>query len=140
MRPTVIAVALGLLTVAFACVGLLNPGLVIGFVGYGFISTSKQVAVLSEVRAVYGGLFLVVGLYTLFAGFNPSAHRSRLLFIGLMWLGLCSGRILGISIDGSPGFNGWASAVLELLMGTGLLVASRATPPASAAAESREAA
>jgi hypothetical protein len=140
MSPVVITTILGLLTLAFGCIGLVDPRMVMGFVGFDASSPSYSAAVLSEVRAVYGGLFAVLGVYTLLAAANPANHRARLFLIGLMWLGICGGRLLGISIDGSPGLKGWASAALEFVIGIGLLVASRARPPLPEAYEPREAA
>jgi hypothetical protein len=90
-------------------------------------------AVVNEVRATYGGLFVVIGVYTLLAALDPVAHRAQLLFIGLMWLGMCAGRLLGVSIKGDPGLAGWAAAVFEVLMG-GVLVAAAMIKPRTTAA------
>jgi hypothetical protein len=135
MNPVVITASLGLLTVALGCVGLLDPPLVMGVIGIDAASASARAAVLSEVRAVYGGIFIVMGLFTLLAAFNPAHHRARLTFIALLWLGLLGGRLFGMSIDGFPGFKGWIRGGAELAMGVALLLASRARSNATAAGE-----
>jgi hypothetical protein len=140
MKPVAITTAVGLLTLALGCAGLFDPRTVMGFVGFDTASASYGAAVLSEVRAVYGGLFAVIGIYTLLAAPSPGNHRPTLLFISLMWLGLCGGRLLGIWIDGYPGAKGVVSAGLELAMGVGLLIASRAAPLSRSATQTQRAA
>ena len=81
---------------------------------------------------MYGGLFVVMGVYTLLAAVDPVANRARLLFIGLMWLGACFGRLVGVSINGDPGLRGWAAVVFEVLMG-GALVAAAVIKPRTTA-------
>jgi hypothetical protein len=138
MKPVVITATVGLLTVALGCVGLFDPLLVMGFVGFDTASASYSANVLSEVRAVYGGLFAVIGAYTLLAAPSPGSHRARLVFIGLVWLGIFGGRTFGMWMDGYPGVKGSVSAVLELLMGIGLLISSRAEVSSSDAAQPQE--
>jgi len=125
MKPVVITTTVGLLTLALGCVGLFDPLLIMGFVGFDTASASYSAAALSEVRALYGGLFVVLGAYTLLAAANPGNHRARLVLIGLLWLGILGGRIFGMWMDGFPGVKGSASAAVELLMGIGLLLTSR---------------
>ena len=140
MKPLAITTAVGLLTLALGCVGLFDPLMVMGFVGLDTTSASYGAAALSEVRAVYGGLFAVIGIYTLLAAPSPGSHRPTLLFISFMWLGLCGGRLLGIWIDGYPGVKGLVSAGLEFGMGVGLLIASRAEPLSGSATQTQKAA
>ena len=128
MKPVAITTAVGLLTLALGCAGLFDPRTVMGFVGFDTASASYDAAVLSEVRAVYGGLFAVIGIYTLLAAPSPGNHRPTLLFISLMWL------------DGYPGAKGVVSAGLELAMGVGLLIASRAAPLSRSATQTQKAA
>ncbi len=124
MNPRVTAIVVGILTLAFGLAALLYPGRVMGLLGYAVLTTSQAPAVLGEVRATYGGLFVVMGVFTLLAGLDPTAHRARLLLIGLLWWGACSGRLLGVYVDGNPGVPGWVTAAFEFLVGGALVFAS----------------
>jgi hypothetical protein len=52
----------------------------------------------------------------------------RITLIGLLWLGVCGGRLLGVSLDGNPGPMGLVAAALELIMGGALLLAALTAP------------
>lgn len=93
---------------------------------------------LGEVRATYGGLFVVLGGYAVAAMLDPAANRGRLVMLGLAWWGIAAGRTLGIVWDGGPGMFGWAYLAFELLLGASFVFAgaagdaaepSRSAPP-----------
>ena len=128
MNPRIVTILVGILIVALGLAGLLYPDRIMGVLGFQILNASQAAAALGEIRATYGGLFIVMGAYTLLAAMDPSAHRTRLLFIGLMWLGACAGRLVGVSIDGNPGLPGWAAVVFELLIGGALVAAVALTP------------
>jgi drug/metabolite transporter superfamily protein YnfA len=123
MNPRILTAVTGIITLGLGVAGLLYPDRVMGMLGFGIVNTTATAAVLGEVRATYGGLFVVMGIFTLLSLLDPSANRARLTFIGCMWLGAGVGRLLGTSIDGSPGIFGWLSVAFELLMGAALLAA-----------------
>lgn len=123
MNPRITTIIVGSIILLLGLAGLVYPDRVMGLLGFSALNTSHGAAVLGEVRATYGGLFAVMGVYTLLAATDPAAHRARLTFVGLMWLGACAGRLLGASIDGNPGLPGWFTALFELIMG-GALVAT----------------
>ncbi len=125
MNPAVLAAVVGVFTLGFGVVGLFQPGIVFGFIGLTFTSPSTQSLALGEIRAVYGGMPLVLGAFTLLAATNPANHRSRLVFFGLLWLGLAAGRLFGVSIDGNPGLMGWVNVGIESTCGVALLLAAR---------------
>ena len=122
----------GLIILALGGAALLSPERVMGLLGYTFASRTSSAATLGEVRATYGGVFTVMGLLTALAAINPVANRGRILFVGLLWLGACAGRVFGASVDGSPGLFGWLSAAFELAVGLALVVASQAASDAAA--------
>ena len=132
MKPGVVAVVAGVVTTVIGLAGLLYPDRVMGMLGYAILNTANSAAVMGEVRATYGGLFVVLGGYTLLSALDPAAHRSRLMFIGLLWLGLCAGRLLGVNVNGNPGLPGWGAAVFELIIGGFLVAASLTSRPAAA--------
>ena len=105
----------GIVFLALGIAGLTNPRWVMDFVGYS--AATATVLVLGEVRGIYGGLFAVMGLYTLVAAANPAAHRGALLLIGLLWLGVCGGRLTGFYLDGDPGLPGWIAVGFESFFG-----------------------
>ena len=125
----------GGLSLVLGLAGLLYPERVLGLLGFMVQNASHSAAALGEVRATYGGLFTVIGVYTLLSAVDPPAHRARLLLLGLLWLGAFTGRLVGVFADGNPGLFGWLPAAFELVMGGTLVVASGSSEPAPAGAQ-----
>lgn len=92
-------VFLGLMALAFCNVGLqtlIDPPSVFANVGIQLNNASA----LSSMRAVYGGMHLVFGLFC-----GISVFRNPLPGLGLVMLytsGYVIGRLLGLFIDGAP--------------------------------------
>ena len=124
MNPRVLTAFTGIVTLGLGIAGLLYPDRVMGMLGFGIVNSASASAVLGEVRATYGGVFSVIGIFTLLSVLDPAANRGRLTFIGCIWFGACGGRLLGTSIEGTPGVFGWLSAAFELLMGAALIAAA----------------
>ena len=122
MNGRVVTAAIGVLTVALGLAGLIYPLHVMDWVGFSPLMTKPNAGTV-EARAVYGGLFLVLGVFTLWAATSPRRHRSELLLIACLWLGLFGGRMVGVSIDGSPGLLNTLGALFELVVGCLLLAA-----------------
>jgi hypothetical protein len=129
MNPRPTAAIVGSIILLLGLVALVYPERVMGFLGFSLLNPAHAAAALGEVRATYGGIFVVMGLFTLLAAFDPPTHRSRLLFVGLMWLGASAGRLFGVSMDGNPGIPGWLSLVFELVVGGTLVLAAQAARP-----------
>jgi hypothetical protein len=125
MNAKVLAGVIGAVTFVLGLVGLFYPEKTMYLVGYGFTNPENRPGTLGEVRAVYGGLMIVLGAFTLLSATDPSRHQARLLLLGLLWIGTASARIVGVFLDGNPGIVGWLSVVAELLAGGGLLLASQ---------------
>jgi drug/metabolite transporter superfamily protein YnfA len=134
MNPRITTIIVGSIILILGLAGLVYPDRVMGLLGYSVLNTSHAAAVLGEVRATYGGLFVVMGVYTVWAAMDPSAHRARITFVGFMWLGAGAGRLVGASIDGNPGLPGWFTALFELIMGAALVAAAWMARPASSSA------
>ncbi len=132
MSPRITTIIVGVVIVILGLAGLFYPDRIMGLLGF---APSSAPAVLGEVRATYGGLFVVMGVYTLLAAMDPAAHRARLMFIGLLWLGACAGRLVGAYVDGNPGVPGWLAAGFELIMGGALVAARFSATPAPARVE-----
>jgi hypothetical protein len=132
MNPRVVAGALGAITLLMGLAGLVTPDRSMAFVGFAPSTEANRVLALCEARAVYGGLFAVLGAFTLWGAIDPAGKRSALLMAGLLWLGLCAGRSIGISLDGNPGIFGWVGVVWEAAFGMALVWAAIARLPTPA--------
>lgn len=137
MSPRITTGIIGIIILALGFFALVYPERAMGLLGFVTVNPSHLPATLGEVRATYGGIFVVMGIYTILAAMDPAAHRSRLLFIGLLWLGACAGRLFGVYVDGNPGLPGWGAAIFELVIG-GALVAVAQSAPAPVVVERRE--
>lgn len=134
MNVRIIVGVIGAITVAFGLGGLLYPESVMRVVGYGYPSPPNVPGTLGEVRAVYGGMLIAAGVFTLLSAPDPRGNPGRLVLLGLLWLGAGAGRTLGIFLDGNPGVVGWLSVVVELLGGGALVYASQAPESSRTAA------
>jgi hypothetical protein len=128
MSPRITTTIVGIIILALGLFGLVYPERAMGLLGFMAVNSSHLPATLGEVRATYGGIFVVMGFYTILAAMDPSAHRSRLLFIGLLWLGACAGRLFGVYVDGNPGLPGWLPALFELVIGGALVAVAQSAP------------
>ena len=122
MNGRAVTAFIGILTVGLGIIGLTYPLHVMDWVGFSPLMTKPNAGTV-EARAMYGGLFLVLGIFTLWAATSPRAHRAELLLIACLWLGLFGGRMVGVSIDGSPGLLNTLGAVFEVVVGCLLLAA-----------------
>ena len=129
MNPRVMAGVLGAITLALGIGGLVSPDRVMAFVGFRSSTEANQVLALTEARAVYGGMFAMLGALTLWGAIDPGGKRAWLLMAALLWLGLFGGRAVGISIDGDPGVFGWFAVVFEGAFGIALLWSALAHLP-----------
>jgi len=134
MNPRVTTMVIGVLTTVMGVFALIYPETVMSQVsGFAIAPNFTANFVLGEVRAAYGGIFTVVGIYTILAAMDPATNRGRILMIGLLWIGACLGRLYGVVIDGSPGWWGWLSAAFEAVVGGLLVAVSQMTPEAPTA-------
>ena len=91
----------------------------------------------AEVRAMYGGLQTAIGLLALLALLRPGTQAAVLLSLGFLFVGLASGRAIGILAVPDAGAYNTAAAVFEALFGIlafVLLSRSPAAQPARLAA------
>ena len=122
MNPTMVVAVIGVLTVGMGLFGLASPDFVMHrVVGFAVDPAFSEFFVRGEARAVYGGLFTVIGLHTVWGALDLEAHRGSVVLIGTLWLGLCIGRLISIAIDGSPGALGWFSVAFEAVLGGALI-------------------
>lgn len=116
MKTVFPKIILGLMALAFCKTGveaLANPQAVLAQVGIVLDNTSA----LSSMRAVYGGMHLVFGLFCVFGIVrNPAAPLT---LVVLYTMGFTIGRVTGILIDGAP--NEFVSTWLMTEVISGLL-------------------
>jgi len=108
------------LTLAWGLLGLLNPLLVIRIVGLDVVDPRG----LSEARALFGALFVVMGAVMLWAASVRSAPPVYLRLPGLLITAEAVGRLASIVIDGVLSPLNFVFLVVELLIGVLALLAS----------------
>jgi hypothetical protein len=128
MNARVIVGVVGAVTLLLGLVGLFRPEWAMNFIGYAVASNAAATLVRGEIRAVYGGLMLAAGVFTMLAAPAPLANKGRLLLLSTLWLGAGAGRLFGAFVDGNPGLFGWLFFALELGGGSALLYASLFAP------------
>jgi hypothetical protein len=80
-----------------------------------------NVSSINEIRANYGGMHLLLGLFLIHGAFKMHIQRTALLVVALFTGGLVLGRITSLVVDGSPNEVVWALFIVEAV---GFLVAS----------------
>lgn len=140
MNARGVTILIGLVLTGFGLAGLLDPHRTMSFAGLASLKPTQPAGALGEIRAVYGGQLVVMGLWTILVGLQLRRLRSFLLYFGLLWLGVCGGRLLGVYLDGDPGLMpGWLAVGIEATLGLVFLGAwwgarPRSQPKPSAAA------
>lgn len=112
--PTFQRVVLVLTALAFAGIGvgfLLLPARMAARLD---LSLETSLAA-NDVRAVYGGLQIGLGVFFLLASARPSWHRTALGVLVAAFAGLAGGRFVSLALDG------WAGGFAALLHGAELL-------------------
>jgi hypothetical protein len=101
-----------LATVATGVLALVKPDLAYGFIGL----TPSGVRGVSEIRAIFGGLFIALGLVPLFLG--ATAYRM----LGIAYLAIAVARAFSIIFDKSYDKSNWSSLVIEIVCGVILVL------------------
>lgn len=77
----------------------------------------------NEVRAVYGGFGIAMGLMLLAAARLPSMRDGMLVCLAIAVAGMACGRVASVAIDRSAGFYPWLFLVIEAVMAATLFAA-----------------
>lgn len=114
------------LTLVFGLLSLLIPYWTV--LAFGFDVSRARPWGLSEMRAVFGAMFVMMGGVMLWA--LPLRPRSApyLRFAGLLWLAAAAGRLFSLVVDGALVPMNVVFLLLELLIGFGALSASLELP------------
>ena len=102
-----------LVFVGYGLVCLLSPSVVADQTGMVLATGVAR----TEVRAMYGGLQIAVGLLSLAGVMRPALQPSVLFTLLFLFFGLASGRILGILVEPDPGSYNFSAAAFETLFG-----------------------
>ena len=91
---------------------LASPGALGQITGFALTTATAQ----TEVRAMYGGLQMALGLLALLALRRESLARSLVLVLGVATAALAFGRLTGVVLDG--GLSGYTIGGLGFEIGT----------------------
>jgi len=109
---TVLKVIAALATAATGLLALIKPDATYGFIGLA----ANGVRGVSEIRSIFGGLFIALGVVPLFLG--PLAYQM----LGIAYLGIAAARAFSILFDKSYAQSNLISLVIEILLGAILVL------------------
>ena len=116
-----------LIWLPYALLCFFQPGGLAESAGVSFTSPTGS----TELRAMYGGLQAVIGGVALAGALRPAPASFALLLLGLVCLGLASGRTLGVLLDGSvTSYTGFALALEWGTLSIAALLRRRLAPGA----------
>jgi hypothetical protein len=118
-----------ILTLTLGLVALIGPTWMAQVLGFPAVRLEPRGV--SEIRATYGALFIVMGAVMLWAIPMRPTGKPYLRFAAFLWLGAGAGRLLSMIIDGVVTPMNFAGLGLEVLVGVGALLASLETPKAA---------
>jgi len=113
MNPLlVLKIIAALLTAATGLLALIKPDATYGFIGLN----ATGVRGVSEIRAIFGGMFIALGVVPLFLG--PIAYQM----LGITYLAIAAARAFSIVFDKSYAQSNLISLVIEILLGAILVL------------------
>jgi hypothetical protein len=101
-----------ILTAATGLLALIRPTAVYGFTGL----TAAGARGISEIRAIFGGLFIALGIAPFL--FGPAAYSV----LGVGYLGIAAVRLVSIFIDHSTDSSNLISLAIEIVCGVILVL------------------
>lgn len=108
----ILKIIAALLTAATGLLALIKPDATYGFIGLN----ANGVRGVSEIRSIFGGLFIALGLVPLFLG--PVAYQM----LGITYLAIAAARAFSIVFDKSYAQSNLISLVIEILLGAILVI------------------
>jgi len=108
----VLKILIALATAATGGLGFVKPDAVYGFTGLN-VTGARGV---SEIRAIFGGLFIALGITPLFLG--ASAYRM----LGIGYLAIAAARIFSMFFDTSFDQSNLISLAVEIVFGVILVI------------------
>ena len=108
----ILKIIAALLTIVTGLFALLKPTAVPGFTGLKYDGPRG----ISEIRSIFGGLFITIGVVPLFLG--EIAYQM----LGYGYLGIAVVRLFSIFFDKSKEQSNWISLVIEIVLGIILIL------------------
>jgi hypothetical protein len=109
---SVLKIISALATAATGLLAFIKPSATYGFIGLN----ATGVRGVSEIRAVFGGLFIALGLVPLFLG--TTAYQM----LGIGYLAIAATRIFSIVFDKSTAQSNLISLAIEIVFGLILVI------------------
>jgi hypothetical protein len=117
MKEKIFLVLVGLVFAGLGVFNLVQPVEGISIFEIELLNASSM----SEIRANYGGMHLLFGMFLIYGAFEINIQRTSLLIVAVFIGGLVLGRITSLVMDGNPNEAVWTLFIIEVI---GLLVAS----------------
>jgi len=111
--PIIFKLGVAIMTVATGMLALYGPKALTGFTGLSPIGGRG----ITEMRAIFGGLFIALGLYPIVIG-GPIAYEM----LGWAYLSIAVVRLVSIFLDKSSSRSNWISFAVELVFGAILIL------------------
>lgn len=108
----VLKITAALATAATGLLAFIKPDATYGFIGL----TANGVRGVSEIRAIFGGMFIALGILPMFLG--PVVYQM----LGITYLAIAAARAFSIVFDKSYAHSNLISLVLEILLGAILVI------------------
>jgi len=108
----ILKIVAALATAATGLLALVKPAATYGFIGLNAVGVRG----VSEIRAIFGGLFIALGVTPLFLG--PAAYRM----LGIGYLAIAAARTFSIICDKSYAQSNLISLVIEIVLGAILVI------------------
>ena len=108
----VLKIIAALATAATGLLAFFKPNAVYGFIGLN----ANGVRGVSEIRAIFGGLFIALGLAPLFLG------ETAYLMLGIGYLAIALARTFSIVLDKSYAQSNIISLIIEIVLGAILVL------------------
>jgi uncharacterized membrane protein len=108
----VLKIIAALLTAATGLLALIKPDATYGFIGLN----ANGVRGVSEIRSIFGGMFIALGIVPLFLG--PVAYQM----LGITYLAIAAARAFSIVFDKSYAQSNLISLVIEIVLGAILVI------------------
>ena len=109
---TIFKIIAALATAATGLLAFFKPSAAYGFIGL----SADGVRGVSEIRAIFGGLFIALGIAPLFLG------ATAYLMLGIGYLAIAVARSISIVFDKSYAQSNIISLVIEIVLGIILIV------------------
>ena len=109
---TILKIIASIATVATGALALIKPTAVYGFTGL----KTEGARGISEIRAIFGGLFIGLGIAPFIFG------ETGYLVLGLGYLAIAVTRLISIFIDRSTDRSNWISLGIEIVFGLILIL------------------